>query len=103
MDKRKREAEWAEAKRRCCLNAETLRMAQELELNPRSLIKNILSKSQPWKAPVAVWVRELHRRREEEAARRRAAREARAAENKPPPRSAGAQSDRTTLAPTEER
>jgi hypothetical protein len=48
MDKRRREADWAEAKRRCRLNAETLRMAKELGLNPRSLIKNIPNKSQPW-------------------------------------------------------
>ena len=29
MNKNKREAEWAEAKRRCRLNAETLRMAKD--------------------------------------------------------------------------
>jgi len=102
MDKRKREAEWAEAKRRCRLNAETLRMAQELGLNPRSLIKNIPSKSQPWKTPVAVWIRELYLKREEKAARRQAAREAPAAGNEPPCGSARAQSDRNALAPTEE-
>lgn len=78
MDKRKREVEWAEATRWCRLNAETLRMTQELGLNPRRLIKNIPSKSRLWKAPVAVWVRELYRKREEGAARRRAAREVRA-------------------------
>ena len=38
-DKKKRGAQWAEAKRLCRLNAETLRMAKELSLNPRSLIK----------------------------------------------------------------
>jgi len=65
MDKKGREAEWAEAKRRCRLDADTVRMAKELGLNPRSL--NI--PSQPWKAPVAAWIRELHRKREEEAAR----------------------------------
>ncbi len=81
MGKRKREADWAEAKRRCGLNPETLRMAQDLGLNPRSLIKNIPNKSQPWKAPVAVWIRELYLKREEQAARRRAAREARARPN----------------------
>ncbi len=80
MDKKRREAEWAEAQRRCRLNAETLRMAKELGLNPQSLIKNIPSKSQPWKAPVAVWIRELYRKREEKAARRQAEREGRAAE-----------------------
>lgn len=53
MDRKRREAEWAEAGNRCRLNAETLWMARELGLNPRTLIKNVPSKSQPWKAPVA--------------------------------------------------
>ena len=48
--------------------------------DPQSLIKNIPGKSQPWKAPVAVWIRELYRKREEKAARRRAEREGGAAE-----------------------
>lgn len=60
---KKREAEWAEAKQKCRLNAETLRMAKELGLNPRSLIKNIPSKAQPWKAPVHVWIREMYEKR----------------------------------------
>ncbi len=34
----KRAAEWAEAKEKCRLNVETLKMAQEMGLNPRSLI-----------------------------------------------------------------
>ena len=85
MTKKRRESEWGEAKRRCRLNTETLQMAKELGLNPRSLIKNIPSKSQAWKAPVAVWIRELYRKREEKAARRRAERDARPAGNDPPP------------------
>lgn len=44
--------EWLEAKRRCRLSDEEIRMARELGLKPRSLIKNIPAKSQPWKAPV---------------------------------------------------
>jgi hypothetical protein len=88
MDKKKREADWAEAKRRCGLADETLAMAKELGLNPRSLIKNISSRSEPWKAPVAVWIRELHRKRQQEAARRRAAAQSRAAEDASPARSA---------------
>ncbi len=59
----KREAEWAEAKRKCRLNAETLRMAKELGLNPRSLIKNIPNMAEPWKAPVHVWIREMYEKR----------------------------------------
>ena len=88
MDKKKREAEWAEAKRRCRLTDETLAMAKELGLNPRSLIKNVPSKSEPWKAPVAVWIRELHRKRQQKAARRRAAAPSRAAEDASLPHSA---------------
>jgi hypothetical protein len=38
-------------------------MAKELGLNPRTLIKNIPSPKQRWKAPVEDWVREMHRRR----------------------------------------
>jgi hypothetical protein len=54
---------WAEAKRKCRLNAETVRMARELGLAPRSLLKNIPSPSQPWKAPVHVWIREMYAKR----------------------------------------
>ncbi len=93
MDRKKREAEWAEAKRRCGLNAETLQMAKELGLNPRSLIRKTPSKSQPWKAPVAVWIRELYRKCEEKAARRRAGREARVAGSGPPRGLARAEGD----------
>ena len=45
---------WAEAKRKCHLNAETLRMAKELELAPKSLLKNLPHPSQPWKAPTTL-------------------------------------------------
>ena len=42
----KKDVLWAEAKRRCRLNNEDIRMAKELGLNPRSLIKNIPSNTQ---------------------------------------------------------
>jgi len=75
MAKKKKEQDsgWAEAKRRCRLSAETLRMAKELGLNPRSLIKNIPNKAEPWKAPVHVWVREMYERRRSKASEKRAA------------------------------
>ena len=44
-------------------------MAKELGMKPRSLIKNIPAKSQPWKAPVNEWVRDLHAKRFGEARR----------------------------------
>jgi hypothetical protein len=55
-----KEEAWAEAKRLCRLSAEDIRMAKELGIGPRSLIKNIPSKSQLWKAPVGEWIRELY-------------------------------------------
>ena len=54
---------WREAKRKCRLNAEDVALAKRLGLNPRSLIKNIPSKSQPWKAPVNVWLHEIDAKR----------------------------------------
>ncbi len=54
---------WIEAKRKCRLNQEDIRMAKEMGLNPRSLIRNIPSKSEPWKQPVKVWIREMYARR----------------------------------------
>jgi hypothetical protein len=56
-------AEWAEAQRRCPLTEEAVAMARELGISPRSLIKNIPSKSQRWKEPVEDWVRSLHAKR----------------------------------------
>lgn len=38
-------------------------MARELGLKPRSVIKNIPAKSQPWKMPVREWIRDLHAKR----------------------------------------
>ena len=51
---------WAEAKRRCRLNLEDIRMAKEVGLNPRSLIKNIPSPNQRWKLPVKQWIHKLY-------------------------------------------
>ncbi len=64
---RNREDDWAEAQRRCPLSTEELRMAREMGLNPRKLIKNIPSPNQRWKAPVGEWVRELYRERHHRA------------------------------------
>ena len=63
----KRDADWVKAKRLCGLSAEDVRMAKELGVGPRSLITNIPSPREPWKAPVREWVRELYRRRREKA------------------------------------
>jgi len=62
-NKNKRNTEWKEAKKRCRLNAETMQMAKKLGLNPKSLIKNIPNKSQGWKKPVYLWIREMYQER----------------------------------------
>ena len=36
-------------------------------LNPKSLIKNIPSPKQQWKAPVKVWIREMYAERQRKA------------------------------------
>ena len=72
---------WQEAKQKCRLNAEDIALAKKLGLNPRSLIKNIPSKSEPWKAPVSVWLREMDDKRNKKAAQKQRRRE-KAAETK---------------------
>ena len=69
----KRDKDWVEAKRRCRLNQDDIRMAKELGMKPRSLIKNIPSKSQQWKAPVKYWIRDLYEKQQMKIAARKAA------------------------------
>jgi hypothetical protein len=57
------DALWQEAKKKCRLNNEDIKIAKELGLNPKSLIKNIPNKSEQWKAPVNVWIREIQEKR----------------------------------------
>lgn len=61
---------WRDAKRKCRLNNEDIALAKRLGLNPRSLIKNIPSKSEPWKAPVRDWLREIDAKRQKKAAQK---------------------------------
>lgn len=55
--------EWVRAKRVCRLSDDEVRMARELGIGPRALIKNIPNPKQRWKAPVAVWIRGLYTKR----------------------------------------
>ncbi len=54
---------WQEAQKKCRLNADDIARAKRLGLNPQSLIKNIPGKSEPWKAPVSNWLREIEEKR----------------------------------------
>ena len=71
----KKDVLWAEAKHRCCLNADDVRMAKEMGLNPRSLIKNIPSKTEQWKMHVKHWIRAMYQKRQEKTARKQARKE----------------------------
>lgn len=53
-------SKWEKAKAACRLNLEDIGKAKELGISPMSLIKNIPGPGQQWKAPVKVWIRELH-------------------------------------------
>ena len=69
------EREWAEAAQRCRLAPDEVRMARELGFKPRSLMKNLPNRTEPWKAPVAEWVRELYEKRQRRIEQRRRRRE----------------------------
>ena len=71
-----RDADWAEAQQRCRLSGEEIRMAKELGISPRSLIKNIPAPSQRWKIAVKDWVRELYGKMQEKTARKNSRRHA---------------------------
>jgi hypothetical protein len=62
---------WQEAKRKCRLNNADLELAKRLNLNPRSLIKNIPNKSEPWKAPVSDWLHEIDEKRRKKSEQKR--------------------------------
>jgi len=57
------DAMWAECKKKCRLNNEDIALAKRLGLNPRSLIKNRPNPSEPWKAPIKVWLHEIEAKR----------------------------------------
>ncbi len=63
---------WAEAKKKCRLNQETIRMAKEMGLNPKSLIKNIPNEKQKWKSPVKEWIEDMYEKRKEKSLRKSA-------------------------------
>lgn len=61
---------WQDAKKKCRLNNEDIALAKRLGLNPRSLVKNIPNKSEPWKAPVSAWLHEIDEKRQKKAAQK---------------------------------
>ena len=54
---------WEKAKKRCRLNEDDIRIAKEMGLNPKSLIKNIPSPTERGKAPVKAWLWDTYEKR----------------------------------------
>ena len=61
---------WKQAKQKCRLNEADIELAKQLGLNPKSLIKNIPNKSEPWKAPVSDWLNEMDAKRNKKSAQK---------------------------------
>ena len=74
---------WQEAKKKCRLNNEDIELAKRLGLNPRSLIKNIPSKCEPWKAPVKVWLHEIDAKRRKKSEQKQRRKEKATGNNQP--------------------
>ena len=62
---------WQDAQKKCRLSQEDVVLAKRLGLNPRSLIKNIPSPKEPWKAPVREWLHELDAKQPKKAEQKR--------------------------------
>ncbi len=72
---------WQEAKKKCRLNNEDIKIAKELGLNPKNLIKNITNKSEQWKAPVSVWIREIQEERKSKSLQKQKRKDSEKAKN----------------------
>lgn len=55
----KKDEAWIKAKKKYRLSRETVKMAQELGLNPKKLGKIGNHKQEPWKAPLPIFIESL--------------------------------------------
>ena len=67
---------WEEAKKKCHIGEEEIRMAKEMGLNPKSLVKNIPSKKEMWKASVKDWIHDMYEKRQRKSQQRAKRKEA---------------------------
>lgn len=64
------EKQWQEAKKRCRLNDDDIKLAKQMGLNPKSLIRNIPNKNEMWKLPVKQWIHNMYEERKEKSAKK---------------------------------
>ena len=62
---------WQDAQKKCRLSPEDVALAKRLGLNPRSLIKNIPSPKESWKAQVREWLHEMDAKQQKKAEQKR--------------------------------
>ena len=62
---------WQDAQKKCRLSQEDVALAKRLGINPHSLIKNIPSPKESWKAPVSEWLHELDAKQQKKAEQKR--------------------------------
>ena len=51
----------------CQLNMDDFRMAKELGMSPKSLMKNVPNPGQQRKTPVKIWIRDLYEKRQRQS------------------------------------
>lgn len=62
---------WQDAQKKCRLSQEDVALAKRLGINPHSLIKNIPSPKESWKAPVREWLHEMDAKQQKKAEQKR--------------------------------
>ncbi len=63
MQKVKKQRAWIDAKKKYRLSDATVQMAMELGLNPSKLGKIVGHKQEPWKEPLANFIRTLYEKK----------------------------------------
>lgn len=54
-----KEKAWKEVKIKCLLNDDEIKLAKQLGMSPKSLLKNIPGPRERWKLPVKQWIHSL--------------------------------------------
>jgi hypothetical protein len=60
----KKKTTWDDVRQKCHLDAETIKMAQQLGMNPHTVLANHAStKHERWKSPTDEWIRDMYEKR----------------------------------------
>jgi hypothetical protein len=60
----KKKTTWDDVRQKCGLDADTIKMAQQLGMKPHTVMANHAStKQERWKSPTAEWIRDMYEKR----------------------------------------